>query len=71
MTLSSQLNGCSFCADLHLAQAVQEKLGLDEFQALGELTWLNALGNFFNLIAIPLGVKNDGLMQRALERRAA
>jgi alkylhydroperoxidase family enzyme len=93
MTLSSQLNGCSFCADLHLAQAVQEQLGLDKFQALGEfrtnpvfgererakhfdaqqiveLTWLNALGNFFNLIAIPLGVENDGLMQLALERRA-
>jgi alkylhydroperoxidase family enzyme len=117
MTLSSQMNGCSFCADLHLAQAVQEQLGLEKFRALGEfqtnpvfsereraalayceevtrerkagdetfaglhkhfdaqqiveLTWLNALGNFFNLIAIPLGVENDGLMQLALERRTA
>ena len=114
MAQSAQMNGCSFCADLHQAQAVQERLGLDKFRALSEfrtspafgereraalayseevtrerkasdetfaalrkhfdtqqiveLTWLNALGNFFTLISIPLGVENDGLLDLALQR---
>jgi len=35
-----------------------------------ELTWLNAVGNFYNLIALPLGLESDGLAELA-ERRAA
>ena len=31
---SSLLNGCSFCADLHQAQAARSKLGLGRFEAL-------------------------------------
>src|SRR5262249_17259663 len=33
-TQSSLLNGCAFCADLHLAQAVQAKLGRERFRDL-------------------------------------
>ena len=114
MTHASMLNGCGFCADLHLAQAVQAKLGLEKFRALSgfrssalfgereraalayaeeatrqhdvsdatfaelrkhfderqlvELTWVNAIGNFFNLLAVPLGLESDGLEQLALAR---
>jgi alkylhydroperoxidase family enzyme len=35
-TYTSMQNGCSFCQDLHLAQAVQAKLGLEKFRALRE-----------------------------------
>ena len=113
-TQSSLLNGCGFCADLHLAQAVQARLGLDKFRALldfpssphfsdeekaalaytekitqrrdvsdetfetlrkhfgereiVELTWLNAVGNYYNLMAVPLGLESDGLEKIALKR---
>jgi AhpD family alkylhydroperoxidase len=116
MTQSSLLNGCSFCADLHQAQAAREKLGLGRFEALldyatsekfsereravlayteevtrtraasdatferlrkhasereiVEITWLNALGNFFNLMAVPLQLESDDLLSLALERGA-
>ena len=33
-TQSSLLNGCTFCADLHMAQAVQAKLGRERFREL-------------------------------------
>jgi len=33
---SSLLNGCSFCADLHHAQAIQRKLGKERFRDLLE-----------------------------------
>ena len=33
-TQSSLLNGCTFCADLHMAQAVQARIGLEKFKAL-------------------------------------
>lgn len=115
MTHSSMLNGCGFCADLHLAQAVQEDLGLEKFKALQsyrtsdlfdareraaldycgeitrnrevsdatfaalqkhfderqviELTWVNAIGNFFNLLAVPLGLESDGLAELAIARK--
>ena len=111
-TQSSLINGCTFCADLHHAQAVQEKIGLEKFRALEkfresplfsekekaalayteevtktrdasdatfealrphfddaqifELTWLNAVGNYFNLMAVPLGLGSDGLTEIAL-----
>jgi AhpD family alkylhydroperoxidase len=111
---SSLLNGCSFCADLHLAQAVQAKLGRDKWRDLErfdtsshfsdreraalaysaeatrsrcvsdatfeglrahfdereivEITWLNAVGNYFNLLAMPLGLESDGLAEIALSR---
>jgi len=111
---SSILNGCSFCADLHLAQAVQAKLGREKWNDLAsfatsphfsereraalaytaeatrerhvgdatfetlrkhfdereivELTWLNAVGNYFNLLAMPLGLESDGLAEIALSR---
>ena len=113
---SSLLNGCSFCADLHAAQAVQAKLGREKwadlaryresphfsereraalafteqatrarhvddatFEALRrhfdeveivEITWLNAVGNYFNLIAMPLGLESDGLAELAAARAA-
>ncbi len=113
---SSLLNGCSFCADLHQAQAARAKLGLGRFEALRdyetsdrfsereravlayteevtrtraasdasfdrlrqhaseqeivEITWLNALANFFNLLAVPLQLGSDDLLALALERAA-
>lgn len=113
-TQSSLINGCTFCADLHMAQAVQARIGLDKFRALPEyatspdfserekaalayteevtrtrnasqasfdalrkhfsereiveLTWLNAIGNFFNLMAVPLELESDDLLPLALER---
>ena len=113
---SSLLNGCSFCADLHQAQAARSKLGLGRFEALRdyetndrfsereravlayteevtrtraasdasfdrlrqhaseqeivEITWLNALANFFNLLAVPLQLGSDDLLSLALERAA-
>ena len=119
-TQSSLLNGCTFCAVLHMAQAVQARLGLDKFKALPdfatsslfsereravlayteevtrrrsasdavfealrkhasekeivEITWLNAVGNFFNLMAVPLELESDDFMALALrqaERRPA
>jgi alkylhydroperoxidase family enzyme len=108
------LNNCTFCADLHLAQAVQAKLGRERFRDLPdfassphfsereraalayteeitrqrkvsdatfarlrshfsekeivELTWLNAVGNYFNLMAVPLELESDGLEEMALQR---
>ena len=35
-TQSSLINGCRFCADLHRAQAVQAKLGMERFRDLLE-----------------------------------
>ncbi len=35
-----------------------------------EITWLNALGNFFNLMAVPLQLESDDLLSLALERSA-
>jgi len=112
MVQASMLNGCGFCADLHQAQLVREKIGLEKFKALpeyrtseafsereraalafaeevtrerdasdatfdalrehfdereiAELVWVNALGNYFNLIAVPLGLESDGLADLAL-----
>jgi AhpD family alkylhydroperoxidase len=116
-TQTSLLNGCTFCADLHLAQAVQAKLGRERFRDLldfatsphfsereraalaytqevtrerkasdatferlrahfsekeiVELTWLNAVGNYFNLMAVPLELESDGLEEMALRARSA
>jgi AhpD family alkylhydroperoxidase len=113
-TQSSQLNGCAFCADLHMAQAVQARIGLAKFKALldfetsplfsereravlaytaevtqrrvpsdavfetlrkhlgekqiVEVTWLNAIGNFFNLMAVPLQLESDDFTALALRR---
>ena len=33
---ASRLNGCAFCEDIALAQAVQQRLGPERFRALGE-----------------------------------
>lgn len=114
MAHASLLNGCGFCADLHLAQALRARLGREKFDALAdhrtsplfddreraalayceeatrsrtvddatfealrkhfderemvELTWVNAIGNFFNLLAVPLGIESDGLAELALRR---
>ena len=35
-TQVSMLNGCAFCNDISLAQAVQKKLGAEKFFALGD-----------------------------------
>lgn len=113
-TQASLLNDCGFCGDLHRAQAIQARLGLEKFAALPEyatsphfsereraalawceeitrtrsasdarfetlrkhfgereiveITWLNALSNYYNLMARPLGLQSDGLARLALER---
>jgi len=36
-----------------------------------ELTWLNAVGNYFNLMAVPLGLESDGFEEIALRRASA
>jgi AhpD family alkylhydroperoxidase len=109
-TQSSLLNGCAFCHDLHLAEAVRQRLGREKFATLAEfensraftarekaalaytsevtqtrhaseeafarlkehfseteiveLTWVNAIANYFNMLAIPLGVESDSLLSR-------
>ncbi len=116
-THASLINGCGFCADLHLAQVVQAKLGLEKFRALEEfatsphfddrersllayteemtrhrkvadatferlrahwnereiveITWLNAVGNYYNLMAVALDIESDGLLDIALARMGA
>jgi alkylhydroperoxidase family enzyme len=35
-----------------------------------ELTWLNAIGNFFNLMAVPLEIESDGLEDLQAKRAA-
>jgi len=114
-TQSSLINGCTFCADLHEAQAIQAKMGMKRFRDLPEfrtsphfsageraalafseemtrerkvsdatfealrahfderqiveLAWLCAIGNFYNLEAMALGLESDGLAELA-ERRS-
>jgi AhpD family alkylhydroperoxidase len=109
------VNGCSFCFDLHKAEAIRRRLALAQIEALPEfrtsplfdereraalayveeatrhkrvsdgtferlrrhfdereiveLTWLNALQSYFNLIAIPLGIESDGFCLIAARRR--
>lgn len=116
-TQSSLLNGCSFCADLHRAQALQARIGLEKFkdllevdkssrfserekaalryteeitchrqvndatfealrghfseQEIVEITWLNAVGNYYNLMAVPLQIESDELAELAARRLAA
>jgi AhpD family alkylhydroperoxidase len=41
----------------------------DERQII-ELTWANAASNYFNLLAVPLGLESDGLAELALARSA-
>jgi AhpD family alkylhydroperoxidase len=36
-----------------------------------ELTWLNAVGNFYNLMAVPLELESDGFEEIALRRGQA
>jgi len=40
-------------------------------RAIVELTWLNALENYYNLINLPLGIGSDGLCAIAQRRAAA
>jgi alkylhydroperoxidase family enzyme len=107
----SMINGCAFCEDLILAQAVAQRIGTERFAALRdaersahftereraalalveevtrtrelstptferarryfseeevvELLWLNAVENYFNLQAHPLGIGSDGLHTQA------
>jgi AhpD family alkylhydroperoxidase len=113
-TQSSAMNHCGFCHDLHLAQALRAKLGLEKFgdildpgaspafsereraalaytgaitsrrevsdavfetlrkhfgeREIVEITWLNALSNFYNLMAVPLGLESDGFASLAEAR---
>lgn len=113
-TQSSLINGCGFCADLHRAQAIQARMGMERFRDLAEfrtsphfsereraalafteemtrdrkvsdatfealrshfderqiveLSWLNALGNFYNLQAVALALESDGLADLAARR---
>ena len=105
---------CGFCHDLHLAQAIQAKLGLEKFKhildfkqsphfsdceraalaytgtitrrekvsdatfetlrkhfderEIVEITWLNALGSYYNLMAVPLEIESDGFAALAEDR---
>ena len=114
LAYTSVVNGCSFCADISRARAVQERLGLTKFDALAdfrasdafdereraalayadevtrsgnasdetfaalrkhfdesrlvEIVWLTAVGNYYNLIAVPLGLESDALTELALRR---
>jgi AhpD family alkylhydroperoxidase len=113
-TQSSLINGCTFCADLHEAQAIQAKMGMERFRGLAEfrtsphfsaaersalafteevtrerkvsdatfaalrahfgereiveLAWLCAIGNFYNLEAVALGLGSAGLAELARAR---
>ena len=40
-------------------------------QEIVEITWLNALENYYNLINLPLGIGSDGLCAIAQRRAAA
>ena len=112
-TQASALNGCSFCNDILLAQAVKLKLGAEKFIALGEdaevkagvfnekesavvrfvkeyaahrkisdetfetlrrhfseteiieIVAMNAIEQYFNAFAVPLGIESDGLRKLA------
>lgn len=109
---AARLNGCTFCNDLALAQAVRERIGPERFNALEgfresdlftareraalayaeeatltrdvgegtfaelrrhfddteivELTWVNAVENYFNLQAHPLRIGSDELLEIAM-----
>ncbi|HYY48435.1 MAG TPA: carboxymuconolactone decarboxylase family protein [Thermoplasmata archaeon] len=104
--LTSQINGCSFCADLGRSMALRDRLSLEKFNALteyrtspffsareraalayaeeatrfkrvsdatfeelrkhftereiAEITWINAVENYYNLLNIPLEIGSDG-----------
>lgn len=116
-TQASALNGCAFCNDILLAQAVKLKLGAEKFVALGEeanakaevfsekesaihrfvkeyaahrkvsdetfellrasfseteiveIVALNAIEQYFNAFAIPLGIESDGLRRLAENKK--
>lgn len=53
----------------HVDDATFETLRkhFDERQIV-EITWLNAVGNYFNLLAMPLGLESDGLAELAAAR---
>ncbi len=111
------LNGCDFCADIAMARAVQDELGLERFRALPqwrtsplfdaaeraalayveeaslhknvsdevfeelqkhygereivEITVMNAVENFYNLLNLPLRIPDDGLLATAQARAKA
>lgn len=113
-TLTSQINGCSFCTDLGRSMAIRENIGLEKFNALAdyktsplfsdreraalsyveeatrnrkvsdptfaelrrhfsdreivEITWVNAIENYYNLINIPLEIGSDGFCSIALKK---
>ncbi len=115
-TWVSTLNGCSFCADLHQAEALRDgadfeairelanyaesplfserervalayaeqvtlekKASEETFAALRAnftereivyLTWLTAVTNYLNLMAVPLGLESDGFLELARTERA-
>lgn len=102
----SEINGCSFCADLGRSMVLRERMGLEKFNALKdywisplfsateraalayveeatrnkkvsdktfeelrkhfndqeivEITWINALENYYNLLNVPLEIESDG-----------
>ncbi|MBY0383734.1 carboxymuconolactone decarboxylase family protein [bacterium] len=108
---SSLLNGCSFCRDLHLAEAMKLGIGTDKFNNLHkfresdafspkekamlvftekitrektmtleviedlkkhfserqivDIIWANAVGNYFNLLSLPLDIVSDNLSSLA------
>lgn len=115
MAWTAMTNRCTFCVDIAKAQAVQQHIGLQKFNALPEwrtsplfsdreraalayteeatrnkqvsdetfaelrkhfgereiveLTFVNALENFYNLLNLPLGIEDDGLCAIAQQRQ--
>jgi AhpD family alkylhydroperoxidase len=111
----SRLNGCTFCDDIALAQAVRAKIGAERFAALEgfresdlfsarekaalafaeeatrtrdvsdetfaelrrhfddseivDISWVNAVENYFNLQAHPLRIGSDELLEIATRER--
>jgi len=105
-TMTAQINGCGFCADLGRAMAMRSQLDIAKFDALPEyrtsplfsareraalayaeeatrhkrvadatfdelrrnfnereiveITWINAVENYYNLLNLPLAIESDG-----------
>jgi alkylhydroperoxidase family enzyme len=114
-SLTAQINGCGFCADLGRAMAIQKRMDLQKFDVLlnfrgsplfsereraalayaeqatrhkrvsdatfaelrrhfadweiAEITWINAVENYYNMVNIPLEIESDGFCAIALARR--
>ncbi len=66
----------AYCAEITRQRRVDDatfetlRKHFDERQIV-ELTWLNALANYYNLMAVPLGLESDGLAELARSEAAS